>query len=181
VKKKDPVVTDNMEAGYPCKSDTGVRGYLQLVIRRAVSIENETVVEHPQVYLASYEFAYVDRLSQSFDVSLAAGVNFFDDRHRSWWTGQVESEDGPQAFKSFKRMSVTPSVIFAPLARAINGPRGHLFTVQAGATIFLKGFHAQDFCNPPVTTCADPGWHTLGGDLVPMVRVLLDGSLLFNH
>jgi hypothetical protein len=164
---------------YACKSDTGVRGYFELVLRHAVSIENVVGVQGSKVHMASYELAYVDRVSHRVDVSLGLGWNLIDDRTRGWWTGKLDSEDvGPHAFDSFSRWSFTPSIIYAPRATAGDTKRAHLVTIQAGATIFLKGFRGTDFCDPPRTACQNPAWTTDGADFVPMIRVLVNPSLL---
>ena len=164
-------------AAYDCKSDKGVRGYFEFVYRRSVSLENDLRVDRAQVHVVSLEVAYAQRFSRAFDFSLGTGMNWFDARRRGW-DGKLEDSDQPLAFASFRRVSITPSIIYKPLAAAGEGPRARAISVQAGATIFLRGFHARDFCEPPAT-CTDPTWQTHGADVIPMVRVLIDGSLLW--
>jgi hypothetical protein len=171
--------TESKTADDACKSDTGVRGYFELTYRRAVSLENDVVANHSQVHLVSYEVAYVERFSRAFDFSLGTGLNYIDPRRRGW-DGELDTSGEPDAFTPFRRISVTPSVIYSPLASGGEGPRAHLIRVQAGVTIFLRGFHAQDFCNTGVTRCLDPSWSTHGADVVPMVRAIFDGSLLWK-
>lgn len=161
-----------------CKTDMGVRGYFELTYRRAVSQANDLVAQHSQVHVAGYEIAYIDRFSRAFDFSLGTGLNWFDSSSTSWFR-PWDADDESLAFKSFRRISVTPSIVFSPLATAGEGPRAHLIRIQAGATVFLRGFHAQDFCNG-TATCLDPTWQTHGADVIPMVRAIVDGSLLWK-
>jgi hypothetical protein len=165
--------------GHCRADDKNVRGYFELTYRRAASQENDLVGPQSQVHIASYEIAYIDRFTRPLAFSIGTGLNWFDARATPWFRPWDSEDDKSLEFKSFRRISITPSLIFSPLATAGNGPRAHLIRVQAGATIFVRGFHAQDFCNG-TARCLDPTWETHGADVIPMVRAIIDGSLLMN-
>ena len=168
------------QAAYDCKSDGYVRGYFELLYRRAVSLENDVVANRSQVHLSGYEVAYVDRFSEPFDFSMGVGWNNIDARPTDWFTFTKLDRADQDAFTSFRRVFVTPSLIWSPFASAGKHPYAHLIRVQAGATVFLRGFHAREFCNTGVTACVDPAWQTHGADVIPMVRFMIDASQLWK-
>jgi hypothetical protein len=153
--------TDRERAAYACKSDREVRGYFELTYRWATSTENRLVVaDDNKVHLKSLDIAYVARFDRGLDMRLALGSNRFNG----------------DAFAELKRTSVTPSIAFSPLALAGEGPRAHLLKVEAGGTLFLRGFRATEFCNRGNAKCVDPSWES-NAEFVPMLRVLIDLSL----
>jgi hypothetical protein len=174
------VDTDAKRAEKACKTDMGVRGYFELVYRRAVSLENDLLANHAQVHLSSYELSYVERFSRMFDVSLSAGLNNIDPRSRDWFALTKLDVAPGDSWVPFQRVAVTPSLIWSPLAGAGDHPYAHLIRVQSGVTVFLRGFHAQDFCNTGVTACLDPTWQTHGADVIPMIRFMVDPSQLWK-
>jgi len=173
---KQPVDLNNAEKETACKSDNRfVRGYFEIVYNRMASVSNDLVEGGPQVHILSYEAAYVSRVSHAFDVRLALANNHFDP-HRRGWFGEFDADASHDAFKSFSRMSFSPSVIWSPIAMGGDSRWAHVVQVQGGVTVFVGGFHAQDFCNTGVRRCLDPAWQTHGADVIPMARLLIDLS-----
>jgi hypothetical protein len=153
--------SNRTQAAYACKSDREVRGYFEWTYRWASSVENRLVVaDDNKVHLTSLDIAYVGRFDHGLDMRLALGSN--------WFHGD--------AFEKFRRMSVTPSIAFSPFALAGEGPRAHLLKIEAGGTLFLRGFQATEFCNRGTAKCVDPSWQS-NVEFVPMLRVLFDPSL----
>jgi len=176
--KRDEVNLASNDPKTACRSDNrNGRGYFEVVYNRLASVSNELVEGGPQVHILSYEAAYVSRLTRAFDVRLALAKNHIDP-HRRGWFGDFDKDKAQDAFNSFTRMSVSPSVIWSPLAMGGDSKWAHLVQVQGGVTIFVGGFHAQDFCNTGVKRCLDPTWETHGSDVIPMARLLIDASQL---
>ena len=177
---KHKVLDESTPRGACLSDNESVRGYFEVIYRRAVSLENDLLKNQAKVHVVSWEIAYANRFSRAFDFSLGMGINYIDPRRRGW-DGELDAADTPDAFRSFERVSVTPSIKWAPIASAGHSTWAHFITVQAGAAVFLRGFHARDFCNTGATACVDPAWQTHGADVIPMARVLVDWSQLWRR
>ena len=148
-------------AAADCKRDERLLGYVRANARFAVSVQNDLVAGDSPVHVWGFDLAYVDRIKGPFDISYAVGFNHFF---------------GP-SFESFDRISVSPSLEYAPFATHGGGPRAHALRVIAGTMTFLKGFKASDFCNRNEARCLTPRWRT-GVELIPHIAVVVDLSML---
>lgn len=149
------------QASLDCESDQRLRGYFIFTYRRLVSLENDLVLaDDNQVHIQGFDVAYVARLNRALDFGVGLGLNRFDGA----------------AFDTFDRISVTPSLTYAPLGTGGYGPRTHVLKVEVSARAFLGGFKAADFCNQPGARCIDPTWRSRI-DIVPTIRLVIDPSL----
>jgi hypothetical protein len=149
------------QARLDCESDQRLRGYFMFIYRRLVSLNNDLVsAEDTKVHIRAYDVAYFARLNRALDFGVALGLNHFEGA----------------AFRTFDRISVTPSLSYALFGTGGYGPRTHALKVEASARVFLRDFKAQDFCNQGRATCTDPTWRS-GIDIVPMVRFVIDPSV----
>ena len=150
-----------LAAAADCKRDERLLGYVRVNFRWAVSVQNDLVAGDPEVHVRGFDVAYVDRIKGPFDISYAVGFNRFSG----------------SSFESFDRISVSPSLEYAPFATRGGGPRAHALKVIAGTMTFLKGFKASDFCNRNEARCLNPRWRT-GVELIPHIAVIVDLSML---